>query len=288
MHRSAALAALLLAAPATAEEPMEVLPSGHAVATVRVGDKGPRRFIIDTGASNTNLLARFVAASPELERKAAARPLEAASGSLPAVVARIPRLTTQGRTFLDLPAFLLPAGPVDALGVDGVLGADVISAYAMELDVPGRRWSLTEAPAPAALRGMLPPVAFTLDTARAPRLTVMLNGKPVPALLDTGANLSVINWAAAELAGVARGGPALRGGGQAKGASAHAAAVQQADCAMAVGDHRRDAAPLRIADLPIFKAVGMEGPAMILGLDAFADRRIVIDHPRGRLHIAVR
>ncbi|WP_176472940.1 retroviral-like aspartic protease family protein [Sphingomonas lenta] len=280
--------ALLLAAavPATAE-PLEVLPTGHPVAQVRLGDRGPYRFVIDTAASNTSLLPRLADQLPELRRDAADAPLNAASGRTTTQIAKLPRFVAHGRTFRDLPAFLLPAGPVDALGVDGVLGADVVSTYALEIDAPGRRWSLLDAPTPTMLRGTLPPVPFTLDAARAPRVTVMLNGKPVPAILDTGARATFVNWAAARLAGVTPDTPGLSSGGEAKGVSRHATPTASTTFEVAVGEYQRPAAKVRIADLPIFALVGMgNGPAMILGIDAFADRRIVIDHPRGQLHIA--
>jgi len=45
---------------------------------------------------------------------------------------------------------------------------------------------------------------------------------------------------------------------------------------------------IRIADLPVFKVLGFEAnqPAVILGIDMFADRRFVIDHPGLRLHVS--
>jgi predicted aspartyl protease len=282
-----AFVAVATAAPLAAE-PIEVLPTGHPIAMVQVEGRGPYRFIIDTGASNTNLLPRLRAQLPELRRRDAGRPLNGAGGAVETETVKLGRLTAHGRTFLDLPAFVLPAGPVDELGVDGVLGADVLSTYAMEIDIPGKRWSLAEKPTPAMMRGMLTPVPITLDEARAPRLTVMINGRPVPALLDTGARGTIINWAAARLVGIAPDDPRLTSGGAAKGVTARATSMKAAVVEeLRIGDYARPAPKLHIADLPIFEAIGMaDGPAVLLGIDAFTERRFVIDHAGGRLLIA--
>lgn len=284
------LLAASLAAPLAAE-PMEVLPSGHTVARVRLDGQGPYRFVIDTGASNTNLTARLRAARPDLARRNAGQRLNGASGTIQTELVTLDSLDVQGRRFRGLTAFVLPEGPMDTLGVDGVLGADVISTYAMEMDVPNRRWVLHPHASPALLRGMLPAVPFQLDTARMPRLIVHVDGKAIPALLDTGAKGTFINWKAARLLGLSPEDPRLATGGLAKGATNQGGAATRNSTAhdVRIGAYRWATPKLRIADLPIFDMIGMgQGPAMILGIDALKDRRFVVDNPRGRLFIAAR
>jgi predicted aspartyl protease len=277
-----------VAAPLAAE-PMEVLPSGHTVARVEVDGRGPYRFVIDTGASNTNLTAQLRAARPDLARRDADRHLNGAAGTVRTELVTLDALGVQGRTFRGLSAFVLPRGPMDMLGVDGVLGADVISTYAMEMDVPNRRWAL-HAEAPAELeRGMLPAVRFRLDSARMPRLTVHVDGKFIPALLDTGAKGTFINWKAARLIGLSPEDPRLATGGFARGATTQGGSKTKISMThdVRVGSFRWAVPKLRIADLPIFDMIGMgQGPAMILGIDALKDRRFIVDYPRGRLLIA--
>lgn len=57
---------------------------------------------------------------------------------------------------------------------------------------------------------------------------------------------------------------------------------------MSIGAAEVSGAEVRIADLPVFKALGFElnEPAVILGIDMFANRRFVIDHPGLRLYIS--
>lgn len=288
MRKTLALLAATLAAPLAAE-PLGVLPSGHPVAQVMLDGRGPYRFVIDTGASNTNLTARLRAARPDLVRRNAGQPLNGASGSIETELVTLGALTAQGRRFRDLPAFVLPAGPMDELGVDGVLGADVISTYAMEIDIPARQWSLANQATPAMLEDVLAPVPFQFDSARMPRLTVLVDGKQVPALLDTGARGTFINWAAARLIGLTPDDPRLSAGAAAKGATTQAGTATKVTTSsdVRIGDYRWARPKLRIADLPIFAMIGMSGgPAMILGIDALSDRRFVIDGPRRQLRIA--
>jgi predicted aspartyl protease len=281
------LLAAALAAPATAA-PLIVLPSGHPVAEVRVDDRGPYRFIIDTAATSTSVLPRLRAAMPELQL-AGEVAVNGAAGTVSTGLVALPPLTVDGRTWRGIKAFSLPASPVDALGVDGVLGADVISRYALDIDMPGGHWGLSDVPDPAAVKRMASPIAITLDELRTPRLTVELDGKSIPALLDTGARGTIINWAAARLLGLTPQSPGLKAGARAQGVSAGGTELATGTFrVLQVGAMRRKAPTIRIGDLPVFEVVGFAAsePAMILGIDSFADRRIIIDHPRNLLFIS--
>jgi predicted aspartyl protease len=283
-----AMAATAWAGPLYAER-LEVLPSGHIAGEVRVDGKGPYRFIVDTGASNTNLTAQLREARPDLARSKSAANLNGAGGATSVEMVRIRELQTQGRTFSDLEAFVLPRGPMDELKVDGVLGADVISHGVLEIDVPRRHWLLADSTTRGMLKDMLPPVSFELDSARMPRLTVMVDGKPVPALLDTGAKGTFLNWAAARLLGYTEIDPRLTTSGTARGATGSQGTALRSTTASSVriGDYQWEGAKLRIADLPIFDAIGMnKGPAMVLGIDALSSRRFVVDNKGSRLFIA--
>ncbi|NML08292.1 retroviral-like aspartic protease family protein [Sphingomonas sp. G-3-2-10] len=278
--------ALALASPACAQS-LEVLPSGHPVAQVSIDGAPPKRFVIDTAASSTVILPRLRAELPTMP--VTMQGVSGAAGSAQVEVARIDRLQVDGRTFRDRPAILLPPGPVDALGVDGILGADVIADFAVEMDIPGRRWRMADRAAPEMLRGLPHSVAFTLDDQRAPRLTVRLNGVEVPAILDTGARGTIVNWAAAARIGLTPQSEQLRPASDVRGATSHGTASVKVRLDMlGIGEARIAAPEVRIADLPVFGVVGFKPgePAVILGIDMFADRRFVIDHPGLRLHVS--
>ena len=285
-------AALLAAALATTMKveaaPMTVLPSGHAVAEVMIEGQGPLRFVIDTAASITAVLPKLRAAMPGVLKPGSIQTLSGVSGDTKIETFSVDRFTVDGRTYSGLRVVGLAAGPVDGLGVDGILGSDVIARYAVEMDMPGRRWRMSEVIEPGATRGMHAPVPFALDSGLTPRLTVHLDGKPIAAALDTGAKGTIINWKAARLLGLSPDSPDIEVGTPVRGATAHATpSYTRVFGELRIGEAARAKPKVRIADLSVFKVLGMDdGPAMILGIDMLADRRIVIDHSTKRLFIS--
>lgn len=283
-----ATAAFALATPLAAA-PMEVLPSGHPIAQVSLDGSTPLRFIIDTAASNTAVLPRLRAAMPGAMKAAGSQSLDGAAGRTQIETLTLDRLAVDGRRFDGLTAFALPPSPVDKLGVDGVLGADVIARFAVEMDMPGRSWRMAEAATPAMLKDMFPPVPITLDESLLPHLTVHLDGTAIPAVLDTGAQGSIMNWAAARRLGLTPDSPGLVKANAVKGVTTHGTpSVTATFRELRIGAAAKSDIKLRIADLPVFAVLGFadDQPAMILGIDMLADRRFVIDHPGKRLFVS--
>jgi hypothetical protein len=97
-----------------------------------------------------------------------------------------------------------------------------------------------------------------------------------------------MNWAAARLTGLSPETPGLTYGGNIQGVTSHGLRSVLHDYELGVGKARKARFSVRIADLPVFTTLGFtEGaPAMILGIDALADRRFIIDHPGKRLYIS--
>ncbi len=279
----------LLAATPLAASPLEVLPSGHPVVEVSLDGSAPRRFVIDTAASRTTILPSLRAQMPGLVAEKAERPLNGASGATEIEMGRVDRLTTDGKDFRSVQTILLPPSPVDGLGVDGILGADIIADFAVELDAPGRRWRMASTADAEMTAGMATSLPFVLDDQRAPRLTIKVNGVDTPALLDTGARGTILNWAAAKAIGLSADTPGVVVASQVQGSSTHGtASVKTRLDRVELGAAVVAAPQVRIADLPIFQVIGFkpDEPAVILGLDLFAGRRLVIDHPGGRLLIS--
>lgn len=278
-----------IAAPAALAEPLEILPTGHPVVQVRIDGSVPRRFVIDTAASSTTIMPKLRADMPGLVAKRSDTPLDGAAGRTDVETTVVGQLQVAGHLFRSPEMMLLPPGPTDRLGVDGILGADIIADYAVEMDMPGGRWRMTPKVDAAMLDGLTASVPFTLDDQRAPRLTVHINGVEMPAVLDTGARGTIINWAAAKAIGLSPDSPGLIKASDIKGATNHAIPSVEARLdALTVGEAAISAPKARIADLSVFKLLGFQPdqPGVILGIDSFADRRFVIDHPGLRLHIS--
>lgn len=273
----------------SAQRPLEILPSGHPVVLVGLDGLPPKRFVLDTAASTTSIMPRLRTEMPEIIAKSDGAPLHGASGSTEVETTIVDRVHVAGRTFRKRELLLLPPGPTDKLGTDGILGADIVADYVVEIDMAGRRWRMTEAVEPDTLAGIAGSAPFVLDDQRAPRLTVRLNGMDMPAVLDTGARGTIVNWAAARAIGLSLDSPGVARATDIKGASNHATASIEAPLdEVAIGAVKIANPRVRVADLPVFKVLGFkpEQPAVILGIDMFADRRFVIDHPGLRLHIA--
>jgi predicted aspartyl protease len=276
-------------APRGAPQDLEVLPSGHPVVQVRLNWSEPKRFVLDTAASTTTIMPKLRAGLPGLIARRSAEPLNGAAGQTEVETTMVDRVSVAGRLFRSRELLLLPPGPTDKLGTDGILGADIIARFVIAMDMPGRKWRMTEKVEPGMLDGLTASVALTLDDQRAPRLTIRINGVAVPAVLDTGARGTIINWAAAKAAGIAPDTPGLVAASDVKGATNHAtASVEVPLRELAIGEATVATPKVRVADLPVFKVLGFAGdqPAVILGIDMFADRHFVIDHPGLRLHIS--
>lgn len=287
---AAAEPAPAIAAPAAAAaQPLEILPSGHPVVLVRIDDGAPRRFVIDTAASSTTIMPKLRTEMPGLVAKLSDDPLDGAAGRSDVETTIVSQVEVAGHVFRAPELMLLPPGPTDHLGVDGILGADIIADFVVELDIPGRRWRMTRKVEADRLDGLPASVPFTLDDMRAPRLTIRLNGVEVPAILDTGARGTIINWAAAKAIGITPDSPGVVKATDIKGATNHAMpSVEAPIAALSIGEAKVEGKKVRIADLSIFKILGftLEQPAVILGIDMFADRRFVIDHPGLHLHVS--
>lgn len=283
-HWLVAACAVLQAGYASAE-PLELLPNGLAVAQVSLDGRGPYRFVIDTAATNTSLLKPYWTAAGPPPATTKSLTIQGAGGAATVPLIPIAKLSTAGRLVEGLEAYQLPPNPADDLGAHGILGADVLTRHVFELDAPGKTWRLLDR-TPAADEA-LTAVPFVLDAGRTPRLTVRVNGVEVRAIIDTGAARTIMNWAAAEALGVRRD-EALPAGGSAGGVGGSTALVKRRFDSLTVAGSARTDVELRVGDLPIFSALGLgDGPAVIVGMDQFADRRLLIDYPNLRLRLRV-
>lgn len=278
-----------VAARSATMQPLEILPSGHPVVQVSIDGSAPKRFVIDTAASSTTIMPKLRAEMPGLVAKLSDDPVDGAAGRVDVETTVVRQVGVAGHGFRSPELMLLPPGPTDHLGIDGILGADLIADFVVELDMPGRSWRMAPKVEAGMLDGLSASVPFVLDEMRAPRLTISLNGVEVPAILDTGARGTIINWAAAKAIGLSPHSPGLAKASDIKGATNHAMPSVEAPIdALAIGEAKVEGRKVRVADLSIFKVLGFapEQPAVILGIDMFADRRFVIDHPGLRLHVS--
>lgn len=279
-------AALLVCGGGTAAhaEPMTLQESGHLLIPVRVNGQGPFDFVVDTGASITAIL-RPLREQLGLQGAPAPGQLQGVSGAVSVPFFMLESLETDGRVKTKPPAVGIDALPQNPQA-KGVIGADFISDYVADFDIPGQTFTLRDRSTDMLAKGSWTVVPFTLNEARFPVIQGSLDGKPVTMVLDTGARRSLINWAAARQFGVAPGDSSLRADPEPlRGITAHAIpAVTRDFTGLAAGSQVLAPQNLRIADVPVFQNFGMaDKPAMILGMDKLSQLHLVVDYPRNRL-----
>jgi predicted aspartyl protease len=216
------LAALL--APATARADCEItrltetaLGDTFGFLTLPVSIDGQRAsLILDTGAEAGLVepaAAERLRLTPDPQRYSLVQGTGGDGGWSPYVLIRRLEIGGMAVTGLSAPTGPLPALPRLVPPVAGLLGADLLSAFDVELDVRQRRLALYRVdPASGACEQAAPPSwtgAFdTLPLRRSGNrlLTeVAVNGQRMTALIDTGAQSIIIGTASARRAGVSEG-----------------------------------------------------------------------------------
>jgi predicted aspartyl protease len=122
---------------------------------------------------------------------------------------------------------------------------------------------------------------------------VVLNGHIIPAMIDSGANVSVVTPEAATLAGVRLDQIATHG--EAHGLGPNAIGVRQAEFAsFTIGDETIQNVQIQVADLWKYNKISQTGtrlgtndtmmaPKMLLGADFLHAHRVIIAHSQGLL-----
>ncbi len=283
--------------PALAADPFDVpvrlTSDHHLIIDTWVNDEGPYPFIVDSAASGTiifdNLSDRMA-----LERVVSEGTitLQASSGSIAAEVVELGSVRI-GAEQIDLP-YILSFSPGLALEETsyGILGADVLYRQPVGFALSEGRLHLYrtgEAIDPETdLEGSWFAVEMSEREGFAEGqgfywIDVAINGVTIPALIDTGAQRSTINSAAAVAAGIDPAYVALTEDAPIQSASPDMVAAWIVPVStLQLGERVWAARTISLADLPIFASFEADDqPVMILGADFLAEQNFVID-PIGR------
>lgn len=170
-------------------------------------DGKPATLLLDTGSEDTVLTPGAAARLGLVGHYEYPRRIGALGGAVGSGVALTHRFAAGP---LDVPDFRVMIGNVslpDLEGVqpDGLLGADFLGQFAVDLELPDARLRLYR-PACRAEQPTWPPPFATIAANRSLNdhlfFPVKLDGKPLYAFLDTGAQRSVVDRAAVLKAGV--------------------------------------------------------------------------------------
>lgn len=270
------------------------LADGRLLTQVAVPGAGTHWFIIDTAAGRSLIsaaLRRTLDVSPD---DVSLSSVKGATGSSIMEFVRLPALRVGDATHAKPWVVVADIPDFRAYGereVNGILGVDVLAQYDVAFDVPAGvlrlypRDGSAEGQLASGARG----VPFHSSVADGfVQFTALLHGDSVRALLDTGAQIGALNWAAAGLAGVAADSDGVRR--DARGAlgmsgrriAAHRYTFER----LCIGERCLPPTELRILDLPAFDAIGAKGgPAVLIGADLLHDCALLLSYSTRRLHL---
>ncbi|MFZ3235619.1 MAG: retroviral-like aspartic protease family protein [Stellaceae bacterium] len=211
----AVLAAVGPAVPAAAADcrpvrlvELAVTPMGNVpTVTLRV-DGAPATFLFDTGAERTVLTtdaAKRLRLSAHYEY---ARQMRSLGGAMSSGDARLASLGSGGLAMTNFRVLVGPISlpPVAGKPLDGLLGADFFTGFEVDLDLAHHRIILYEPPpCPIAAPDWSAPYAtIAANRSLHDRLffPVNLDGRPLAALIDTGAQLTTLDAESAAAVGV--------------------------------------------------------------------------------------
>lgn len=247
-------------------------------------NSNPVRLLVDTGAERTTL-TEPAAKRLRLGRDAHHTRAVGIGGYSANWDARIPGIRLGGTRFpVDRVAvgnFALP--PMPDGPADGLLGADILLAFDMDLDIPDHRLTLYRVRTCPTAVPPFPAIAVSDVGARRDRMLVPItvNGVAGKAVLDTGAQTSAISSDMAQRAGVT---PALLAHDQRvtlHGASPNPVRVPvQRFRSMTIGGE-----PVLYPRLAVVADTGGLGDGLV-GNDFIRGRRLWMAFPTGRMFIA--
>jgi hypothetical protein len=167
--------------------------------------------------------------------------------------------------------------------VDGVLGMEVLERYTLRIDLRKQRMELLP-PATALAKQNIP---FNYNSQREILFPVQLDGRPVTALLDTGAVQTGVNWNAARQSGIHRDTRGLSQKTTIVGADGNMWDIHQYRFSrMEIGAITWNRPTLVIADVSAFESLGLATkPGAIVGIDFLDNRLITISFTKRRFAI---
>lgn len=276
--------------------PHRVSPNGQILVEVLVNDLGPVDFALDTGASISVIFDQTFAklglnVVPNDETV-----IQGMLGSGRFPIADVDRVRIGNETWEGARLAILPGDTAVSRGIDGILGTDYLGQHAVAYSHVDRtvRLYTQHTVQEATYRGWtaipLQRLKIGRGDAKAYAIDIVINGQHIPAMVDLGAEMSMMNWRAARAVGVLYRRPrhkielsgAIEAEEEAEVAKLEVSEVNVAD----IFWRNRE---FLIADFPVFEVLGLGSrPIAIVGVDFFNRRDFVIDLVRERLLVKVK
>jgi predicted aspartyl protease len=243
--------------------------------------------LLDTGAEATVLTP---AAAQRIGAQHAGvelgRQMHGITGDLPAGELELRNLTIGG---VEVPRRRVRVGPIEIVNalsgpLDGVLGADILRGFDIDLDLPGRRMTLYQGQSCAAASPAWAQPYARIAAGRSPSnrlfFSVQLDGRRISALFDSGAQFSVLSTRTALALGVnetvlARDPPVTVLGADGEQLSAHAHRFFRLEV---------DGEVIRNAEIDVTE-ISLNEADLVLGIDFLGSRRVWISYGSQQLFL---
>lgn len=265
--------------------PLTPAGNGHLVVPAFVNGKGTVAFVLDTGSDGSYIYQWF--AKQQGLRSTSAVSVEGMTGAVMMPTYRLDSIAVDGRTIRDVEVSGLPDRQ-DAEIVAGVTGNDLMDGAVAIFDFRCHAVALLPKPVPMnrilSSRAVMIEGGTVLDGTQL-TLPVTVNGVSGKAILDTGSRGTEINPLFARAAHLDIDGPTFDRGETLYGAASTATETREGKVGkISFAGHTATGLTVRVADLSVFKSFGVGNePAMILGVNAMRDLRLIYDHQAKRL-----
>jgi predicted aspartyl protease len=274
------------------EVPLTYDDSAYAVVPVTISGQA-LPFLLDT-AAYPSVLAPWALDALGLSQSADTMQVSGATGQSTARVVLIDSLQIGDRVVRNLRAPIVDLSRAKRSDVRhaGIFGNRALKNFDVVYDLPNERLRLYPIPADSVSQ------VAGLDTLQQAPFEDIYGGAggfvnfplsvgdgDVRAILDTGSPITIFNWEAAALGGATR--EIATNIGAASGLQANSVDLYRyAFDDIRVGDLQFSPAAARVADLPVFRRLGLEGEAAIVGNDFLADRIVVIAYSTGHVYFS--
>jgi predicted aspartyl protease len=265
---------------------LAVIPLGNIpIVTVRI-NSGTANFLFDTGAERSIISA---AAAKRLGVDAHyeyARRMRSLGGAVSGGDARLRSFDPGGMALSDLRILVGPVSLPSVQGrpIDGLLGADFLGDYEVDLDLAHRRITLfAPPPCPITAPAWNTPFAtIAANRSLHERLffPVRLDGHPIAALIDTGAQLTTLDAESAAAIGVTAGLLARDPVATLRGAAAEAVASR----AHRFAELQIDGEALRDQTIMVTR-LGLQDADLVLGADFLHWQRVWLSYTWHRVFL---
>ena len=269
--------------------PHETGSQGHIIVEAMINDQGPFRFALDTGAS-ISVIFDQTREKAGLDLVTGKRVIVAGMvgiGDFP--ISSIANFKVGSESWTNARVASLPALDDVPLEIDGILGIDFLSRYAVGVS-PGDQVVRLYPPTLVSERSYwgwasIPMRQLQIGRGNATAYTINLhiNKITIPALLDLGAGANLMNWHAARAIRVRPTKPASKN--RIFGAVGVVPIIAQLDVReLMIENIRWRRQTFLISDFSIFEVLGLVNKSFaIVGPGLFKERDFVIDFERNRM-----